>query len=80
MSSQEIVPSDEIIDAVLENTILPILKELEDDLGKRKYSYSIYVDDEEMSFRILDCSGQQMSNEAANRYGRDSGQPFIQTN
>ncbi|EPY12853.1 MULTISPECIES: hypothetical protein [Paenibacillus] len=56
MSSEELLPSNEIIEAVLKNSIYPILKQLENDIGKLKYRCSIYIDDQEMSSQVLDFS------------------------
>ncbi|MFB0844504.1 hypothetical protein [Paenibacillus oleatilyticus] len=56
MNSEELLPTYEIIEAVLKNSINPILIQLENDIGKLKYRCSVYVDDKEMSSQIIGFS------------------------
>lgn len=61
MSTEDLVPSRQVIDAVINNTILPILKQLEEELGKFVYRLSVFVDNEERSFQLIDLYGEQKS-------------------
>ncbi|MBU7315281.1 hypothetical protein [Paenibacillus oleatilyticus] len=62
MSSGELLPTNEVIEAVLINSISPILKQLDNDIGKLTYRCSIFVDDQEMSSQLLDFSGMHIFN------------------
>ncbi|WP_019910180.1 hypothetical protein [Paenibacillus sp. HW567] len=63
MSSEEFLPTNEIIEAIIKNSINPILIQLENDIGELKYRCSVYVDDNEMSSQILGFSKTDISNE-----------------
>lgn len=59
----EICPKIEVIETVIKSVIIPILQQLETDLGELKYKCSVYVGDKEEYSQIIDSSGVQHFND-----------------
>lgn len=53
----EVCPKREVIDTVIKEVVVPILKQMESDIGKVNYKCSVYVGDREEISTIVDSSG-----------------------
>lgn len=57
MISNEIFPEKLVIEAVIENAIIPRLKVLKKDLGSLFYKCSVYIENNEVFATIIDDNG-----------------------
>lgn len=59
----EVLPKNEVIEIIIKDVIIPILKQLEVDLGKLIYKCSVYVGENEVFSKTIDSEGCEYSGE-----------------
>ncbi|MEN2774368.1 hypothetical protein [Acetivibrio clariflavus] len=53
----EVLPKREVIEVIIKDIIIPILKQLEVDLGKHIYKCSVYIGENEVFSKTIDSEG-----------------------
>lgn len=57
----EVLPKNEVIEIIIKDVIIPILKQLEVDLGKPMYKCSVYIGENEVFSKTIDSGGCEYS-------------------
>ncbi|WP_265447817.1 hypothetical protein [Acetivibrio straminisolvens] len=53
----EVFPKNEVIEAIIKDVVIPIIKQLEVDLGKQMYEYSVYLGEDKIFSKIINSEG-----------------------
>lgn len=61
----EVFPKNEVIEAIIKDVVIPIIKQLEVDLGKQMYEYSVYLGEDKIFSKIINSEGCECFSENA---------------
>lgn len=67
MASEDFCPKNNVLETIIHNVVVPILNqielELEIGLKQQNYKFSVFIDDREECYNIIDFSGKPSSEE-----------------